>query len=328
MVKFLIIRFSSIGDIVLTSPVIRCMKTQIEDAEIHYLTKAKYEPILIANPHIDKLHLLRSNCNALIKKLQSENFDYVIDLHNNIRSFRIKSALNRISFSFHKLNFRKWLLVNFKIHRLPKIHIVDRYLQTTNVFSVVNDQQGLDFFIPKDDQEEFKIRIDQLPGSFAIIVVGGGHNTKQIPVNKIQYIIDHLNCPVVLLGGPEDIKKTEMINYSEKKDVFDFVGKLTVNQSALVIKDCRVILTPDTGLMHIAAAFKKPILSIWGNTVPEFGMYPYCPDKNSEYFEVRGLKCRPCSKIGFSKCPKKHFNCMNNQDYQKIIKRMNTFTQN
>ncbi len=328
MVKFLIIRFSSIGDIILTTPVIRCMKTQIEDAEIHFLTKARYKDILITNPYIDKLHLLQSNYNSLIRTLKSENFDYIIDLHKNIRSFRIKSALKRISFSFHKLNFRKWLLVNFKIDKLPKTHIVDRYLDTTNVFSVTNDQQGLDFFIPKDDQKDFKKTISRLPGSFAIIVVGGGHNTKQIPVDKIQYIIDHLGCPVVLLGGPEDIEKAEMINCSGKKDLFDFVGKLTVNQSAMVIKNCSVILTPDTGLMHIATAFKKSILSIWGNTVPEFGMYPYYPDKNSEYFEVNDLKCRPCSKIGFSKCPKKHFNCMNKQDYQKIIKRIHALTHN
>jgi len=132
----------------------------------------------------------------------------------------------------------------------------------------------------------------------------------------------------VLLGGPEDMAKANQLEYSTRKNIINLVGKLSVNHSAFVIKNAALILTPDTGLMHIAAAFKKTIISIWGNTVPEFGMYPYCANEDSKIFEVSHLKCRPCSKIGFSKCPKKHFDCMNHQDYRAIISTINTFMKN
>ncbi len=328
MVKFLVIRFSSIGDIVLTTPVIRCMKEQIEDVEIHYLTKTKYKSIIIANPYIDKLHLLDKNFKTLLDTLKKENFDYVIDLHKNLRSFRIKSALNRFSFSFNKLNSQKWLLVNFKINKLPDVHIVDRYLKTLEVFSVSNDNKGLDYFIPPEEITDFSESISEFIKPYIVLVVGGGHYTKQIPVDKIQQIINSLNCSVVLLGGPEDVAKAGQLKISEKKNINNLVGKLTVNQSAEVIRNSSLVVSADTGLMHIAAAFRKKIISVWGNTVPEFGMYPYCPKEESNIFEVKGLKCRPCSKIGYRKCPKKHFNCMNQQDYQSIIKLIDSSIKN
>jgi ADP-heptose:LPS heptosyltransferase len=301
------------------------MKLQIKDAEIHFLTKAKYQPILSANPYIDKLHLLHNSMNALTEELRSENFDYIIDLHKNIRTYRIKLLLRRISFSFNKLNYRKWLLVNFRKNKLPDTHIVDRYMKTADVFSVANDHKGLDYFVPEDTMDTAPKLTGELPGSYIVVVVGGGHNTKQIPPDKINAMIDRLTCNIVLLGGPEDVQKAKQIEHSDKKNVFDLVGKLTVNQSAFIIKKSLLIVTPDTGLMHIAAAFKKKIISVWGNTVPEFGMYPYLPHKNSRLFEVNGLSCRPCSKIGFSKCPKKHFNCMKQQDYQEIVSTIERF---
>ena len=104
MVKFLIIRLSSIGDIVLTTPVIRCLKKQVEEAEIHFLTKAKYSSILEANPYIDKLHLLDNNLGSTISELKSENFDYIIDLHRNFRSLRVRSSLKIMSFTVDKIN--------------------------------------------------------------------------------------------------------------------------------------------------------------------------------------------------------------------------------
>jgi len=304
------------------------MKEQIEDVEIHYLTKSKYKSILIANPYIDKLHLLDNNMKSLISSLKKEKFDYIIDLHRNLRSFRIKSTLKRYSFSFNKLNYQKWLLVNFKINKLPNVHIVDRYLKTLDVFSVSNDHKGLDYFIPPEEITEFSVSIPELPKSYIVIVVGGGHYTKQIPIGIIQQIIDSLNCSIMLLGGSEDVVKANQLKISGKKNCINFVGKLSVNESAEIIRNSSLVVSSDTGLMHIAAAFNKKIISVWGNTVPEFGMYPYNSKENSTIFEVKGLKCRPCSKIGFTKCPKKHFNCMILQDYQAIIKTINSSVKN
>jgi ADP-heptose:LPS heptosyltransferase len=319
MVRFLIVRFSSMGDIVLTTPVIRCLKQQVEDAEIHFLTKSRYIRLLQENPYIDKLHVLDKSFNSMIRELKEENIDYIIDLHRNQRTFLLKIALKRMSFSFKKLNFKKWLLVNFHFNKLPAIHIVDRYLETTRAFSVKNDGSGLDYFIPKGEEVDLSKITGGQEKNLIILVTGGGHQTKQIPEEKILYLLNLIESPVILLGGHEDSGKASRIMAKVTRDgVFNLTGKLSVNQSASVIRQARLIITPDTGLMHIASAFHKDIFSVWGNTVPAFGMFPFKPGVNSNIFEVNNLKCRPCSKIGYKKCPRGHFKCMMNQDFDQL----------
>ncbi len=321
-VRFLIIRFSSIGDIVLTTPVVRCIKNQVEDAEIHYLTKPQFAKIIEGNPYIDKVHVLKKSFADAIRELKYEHFDYVIDLHKNIRSFRVKNRLRIISFSFDKLNKEKWLMVNFKKNKLPDNHIVDRYLENLSIFDIQNDFQGLDYFIPNEDQVDLKIISDELKNGFVGIVVGAYHNTKKLPPEKIISICQKIDKPVVLLGGPDDQDEAEKIKSTVGTNIYNACGKFNINQSASIIKQANVILTPDTGLMHIASAFKKKIVSVWGNTIPAFGMYPYLPHPQSEIMEIKGLKCRPCTKIGFTKCPKKHFKCILDLDDDYIAKRI------
>lgn len=323
MVKFLIVRFSSIGDIVLTTPVIRCLKQQIENAEIHFLVKKQFYPVIKANPYLDKIHLFQGNYSSLISELKKEDFHYIIDLHHNLRTFRLKSRLRLLSFSFNKLNVKKWLLVNLKINKLPDIHIVDRYLQTVRMFDVVNDNKGLDYHIPPGEE----IIVSDLPGDFRqgyiAVVIGAKHFTKQVPDEKLIEICNHVRYPVILLGGSEDFEKAEKVKKSCTREVLNFCGQYSVNQSASLIRQSRLVITPDTGLMHIAAAFRKKIISLWGNTIPEFGMSPYMADPDSRIFQVNGLRCRPCSKIGFKKCPRKHFRCMNDIDIDEVIRYAN-----
>ena len=154
MIRFLIIRFSSIGDIILTTPVIRHLKKQVENAEIHYLTKSAYASLLEANPYIDKIHSFDGDMKSCITSLREEGIDYVIDLHHNTRSARIKYGLRRIAFTVHKLNWNKWLYVTFKKDRMPDIHMVDRNLDTIRSFIEYRDEQGLDYFIPETDELE------------------------------------------------------------------------------------------------------------------------------------------------------------------------------
>jgi ADP-heptose:LPS heptosyltransferase len=310
-VKILIIRLSSIGDIVLTSLVVRCLKSQIKNAEIHFVTKQQYAFILTSNPYIDKVHVLDENFSELIHELVHERFDHIIDLHSNFRSARLKRNLKAKAFSVNKLNWQKMLLIRFKINRLPQKHVVDRYLETTSSLQIENDGKGLDYFIP--EKEEFKI-ID-LPKpfqkGFVAFVIAGTYTTKKLPVEKISAICHKINFPVILLGGKGEFDEGEKVLSQSKGNVLNYAGKISLNRSASLVRDAKLVLTNDTGLMHIAAAFQKKILSFWGNTVPDFGMVPYQSHPASIRLEVENLKCRPCSKLGFQKCPKKHFRCMN-----------------
>ncbi|MCK9499199.1 MAG: glycosyltransferase family 9 protein [Bacteroidales bacterium] len=319
-VKFLIIRFSSIGDIVLTTPIIRALKTQVEGAVVHYFTKPEYKTILENNPYIDKIHVLKSYKES-IYELKDEGFDYIIDLHNNLRTWHFKNRLKIMDFSFPKLNWEKYLMVRFKKNKLPDIHIVDRYFETVKLFDANNDNKGLDYFIPENDKVNISDYLKTTSKEYIAYSIGGQHFTKKLPVEKISELCSKIDKTIILLGGKEDFENGQII-ISKNSNCINLCGKLNLNQSASVIEQSSYVISHDTGLMHIAAAFKKDIISIWGNTIPEFGMFPYQAGEKSKIFEVKNLKCRPCSKIGFKKCPKKHFNCMQKQDIEKIAEIM------
>jgi ADP-heptose:LPS heptosyltransferase len=199
---------------------------------------------------------------------------------------------------------------------MPAVHIVDRYMKTVRKLGVINDEQGLNFFIPENQQLDIKTLPDAFSLGYVGFVIGGKHNTKILPVEKVIEVCKAIDKPVILIGGPEDAERGEAIASSPGLTVFNACGKYNLIQSASLVRNARLIITNDTGLMHIAAAFKKPIVSIWGNTVPELGMYPYLQftDVPQLIAEVKGLDCRPCSKIGFEQCPKGHFRCMLAQD--------------
>lgn len=317
--KFLVIRFSSIGDIVLTSPVVRTIKLQIEDSEVHYCTKIGYQTLVKDNPYIDKCFFLEKDLNDLIRQLKAEKYDYIIDLHNNLRTRLIKLRLGVKAYSFDKLNWEKWLLVNLKIDRMPDLHIVDRYLATLNRFGVKKDNFGLEYFIPHKDIVEKEWLPKTHRKGYVAYAIGAQHATKKLPVARMIELCRKINRPIVLLGGKEDQEAGQQIeNYFLQADIqasdcrtviYNACGQYNLNQSASILKQSTVVFSHDTGLMHIAAALKKMIYSIWGNTTPLFGMYPY----QTKYvvLENNQLSCRPCSKIGYSKCPKGHFKCMN-----------------
>ncbi len=291
----------------------------MEEAEVHFLTKREFLPVVRANPHIAKIHVLEGNMYALLQSMKMEQFDYIIDLHRNIRSLRVKSSLRIMSFTVNKINLAKFLMVRFKINRLPDKHIVDRYMETVRLFDVSNDGKGLDYFIPLEDE----IALSSLPGPFrsgyVAFVVGAMHGTKQMPVEKMTSICRQLDQPVILLGGQREAEIGKEIDRQTDDLVLNTCGLYNINQSASLVRQSRLVITHDTGLMHVAAAFHKKILSVWGHTIPAFGMYPYLPDKDSRIFEVMGLPCRPCTKIGKKKCPKGHFRCMNDIDHMQIV---------
>lgn len=326
MTKVLVIRFSSIGDIILTSPVIRCLKEQLEDVEVHVLTKKQYASLYAPNPHITEVHEWGEDNKAILENLKQLDFDYVVDLHRNIRTQKIKSALKKKSYSFPKLNVQKWLYVNFKYNKMPDVHIVDRYFEAVKELGVKNDCEGLDFFM--EQEKEVDVRNFSPDGKYISMAIGAQFATKKLPVSKMVEILRNIDLPVVIIGGKEDIKQGEEICKAlPEKKILNACGEYSIQGSASIIRQSRLLVTHDTGMMHVAAAYDLPIVSIWGNTVPEFGMYPYRPKNKNSYtiHEVKTLDCRPCSKIGYQKCPKKHFKCMMDQDVGQIVSSIHNF---
>lgn len=317
---FLIIRFSSIGDIVLTTPIIRAIKQKYPVSKIIYLTKSSFTSLLEFNPNIDVLIGLKDNLEEIIDRLNTLNIDYIIDLHKNIRSLKVKNQVsNKKYFTFDKLNFQKWIAVQFKNKSLlpPNKSIVDRYFDGLNKLNLVNDGKGLEFYLNP------LTLVSDLPSHYFVLTPFTAHYTKSIPINKISQIIhlfEQLKINLIILGGEKDKISFE----SNCQYIINKIGYYSLAESSYVIKNALGSITADTGMMHIATAFKKPIYSVWGNTIPEFGFAPYFGNNFhalmdiSKIKTVTGLSCIPCSKIGFDKCPKKHFNCMNHQNFDDL----------
>lgn len=307
--KVLIIRFSSIGDIVLTTPVIRSLKVALPDTEIHFLTKTAYGPLLEHNPHLRKIHLLRDSFSATMRQLRSEQFDHVIDLHRNLRSLRVKWALRSSSSTFPKENFAKYRMVRQQAYpsvQLP--HVVTRYGESLRPLGAELDDKGLELLYPPElDQwaQELTTSLGQAP---LAVVLGAKFNTKRWLPEYFVEAINRLKRPVMLLGGSDATAERDLILPQLQVPSLDAVNQYSLLESTALLNQADEVLAHDTGFMHIAAALGKKVYSLWGNTVPALGMTPYKTD--SVILENREVNCRPCSKIGFDQCPKGHFDCM------------------
>lgn len=305
------------GDIIYTSPVVRCLKKQLENAEIHYLTKSNFKFLLDENPYVDQLHLLKPKLSDTIKELKAEKFDYVIDLHNSLRSLLVRLQLGVKSSTYQKERFKKWLAIKWKINKIKPDHLVDRYLKTVVFLGVENDHQPIDYFLPEKTSSIEDILPNHYQKSYVAFIIGATHFTKRMPNYKVVETIQRIKYPVILLGGKDVSQNAEVISADSKKDVHNLTGQISLNDSVTVVKNAAFVVGFDTGLTHIAEAFNKKLVTIWGSTVPELlGVQPYLVDI---HYEVSvNLNCRPCSKFGLASCPKGHFKCMNDINEQKI----------
>jgi ADP-heptose:LPS heptosyltransferase len=321
--KILVIRFSSMGDIIYTTPIVRCLKQQIPGCEVHFLTKEQFRYIYQENPYLTKLHLLKPKLKDTIQDIKDEKFDLIIDLHNNLRTSLIKITTQVPSSTYKKDRIKKWLALKFKWTSLfSKDHLVDRYLETVKFLGVKNDNKPIDYYV----RNQYRIS-ELLPPShqqkFIAFVIGATHFTKRMPNEKIIEICKGSNVPVVLLGGNDVKDNAEEICNAVGSKVYSTCGLTNLDQSVFIVSQAYKIIGFDTGLTHIAEAFDKPIASVWGGTTPELlGVYPY-KVKDSLLVGIE-LPCRPCSKFGLEKCPLGHFKCMKNIPTGEIVNFTNT----
>jgi ADP-heptose:LPS heptosyltransferase len=306
--KILVIRFSSMGDIIYTTPVVRCLKKQLAGAEVHFITKPAFKYIYDNNPYIDKLLLLKPSLSDTIADIKAEGYDYIIDLHNNLRTTIIKLRTSIKSSTYKKQTIRKWLSLKFNLKLVPPTHLVDRYMQAVKFLGVTNDGQPIDYYIKAQHQ-----LTDLLPpthqNNYIAFVIGATHFTKRMPNDKIISICRELKYPVVLLGGNDVKANGDKIATAIGPNVYNACGKTSLDESVFLVSQSATVIGFDTGLTHIAEAFNKPIVSVWGGTVPELlGVQPYMV--KDVLVAGINLDCRPCSKFGLEKCPLGHFKCM------------------
>ena len=311
--KILIIRLSSIGDIVLTTPVLRCLKKKWPEVEIQCIVKGRYVDLLRHNPRISKVHILKNSLSESIQELRKEQFDVVIDLHRNFRSRWICFRLQKPVLSIKKSNWKKWLMVRAKLP-LTVTHVVDRYLATLKKWNIQSDEKGLELFIPTEVEQQARRDLDAYFSKRSIsfppiaIALGATHGTKKWLPEYFLELIHQVGRPVIMLGGVSEVSEAKYIESSIQVPCFNAVGKYDLLTSAALMKEASLLITHDTGMMHIASAFQMKIISLWGSTVPQFGMAPY--KTSFDALEVNNLNCRPCSRIGYEKCPQGHFRCM------------------
>ena len=321
--KILVIRFSSMGDIIYTTPIVRCLKLQIPDCEVHFLTKDQFKYIYQQNPYLTKLHLLKPKLADTIKDIKAEQFDLIIDLHNNLRTSIIKIATQIPSSTYKKDRLKKWLGLKFKWSSLfSKDHLVDRYLETVKFLGIKNDNRPIDYYAAKEYALETFLPPSH-SGKYIAFVIGATHFTKRMPNEKIIEICKGINLPIVLLGGNDVKANAEEIKQAVGANVYSTCGETNLDQSVFIVSKAYKVIGFDTGLTHIAEAFNMPIASVWGGTTPDLlGVFPY-KVKDSLVVGIE-LPCRPCSKFGLEKCPLGHFKCMKNIPDEVIVNFSNT----
>lgn len=318
--RILVIRFSSIGDIILCSPVFRLLKKELK-AEVHWLTKSSFSFVNEHNPYIDQIHKFNDNFEEVVEELKLEDFDLIVDLHKNLRSWRFKRSLGITSLTFDKRNLEKWILVNFQRDYMKEPrHLVDRYLESLSSLGIKDDGEGLDYFYVPNTLNPLSV------GPYIAYGIGGTYTTKKMPAEHIIRHFGELPLTLVLLGGKTEEKAAEIIKSQLGERCINMVNQCDLHTTAKILEDASYVISHDTATMHIAAAFRKKILSVWGATSPGLGMHPYLPKqfkRHSVILEKENLSCHPCSKLGNDKCPKGHFKCLTALDQEKVIQKIN-----
>lgn len=303
--KFLIIRLSSLGDVILSTSVVRELKKQFPGSQIDFLVKEQYVDAVKFNPLITNKYVYPADniTGKLTGILENEKYDAVIDLQNNFRSRKITKELSADLYSYKKPSLKKFLLVRFKINLFRQIKSVQQmYSEACPLIEFDNQPPEFYFTIsPKIRKPEKRL---------AVLCPGSRHFTKMWPVEyfiRLSAKLINSGYEVYVTGGKDDIEICREIAGTNSL-IFDYSTGNKLDEIATVINFADVVVCNDSGLMHIASALKKPLAAIFGSTVKEFGFSPL--SANSVVIENKELSCRPCSHTGRSNCPKKHFKCM------------------
>ncbi len=327
MDKILVIRLSSFGDIVLTSPLLRLLRIRYPLAQIDVLVKSVYADLVRFNPNLTNVLEMRrgdwAELQMLVNQIQSERYDLLVDLHNSLRSRYIRvlaKAKRRVVID--KRVLARFALVKFKLNWYGSVvPVADRYLETCAPFGIQDDGKGLEMFIPDQTIETMATTMSKYRLTRFRNVIGfapaAKHGTKRWLPERFSglgtQLVNEHQAKILVFGGKEDVTYcndiAQMINMQVGAQAAESVaGEFSIIETAAALDYCTLVVSNDTGIMHLAQARGRNLVAIFGSTVKEFGFFPTSP--NSRVIERSDVPCRPCSHIGRAGCPKGHFACM------------------
>lgn len=331
----LVIRLSSIGDIILSTPFLRVLKDRHPHCRVHFAVRKEYASLLNDHPHIDRLisidtSLGRRALRNLNMKLLQERYDAVFDLHNNFRSRVLRNGLSRRIHLINKRTLRRSLLVHLHWNTFRTIiPVAERYIETAHEYGVRPDNDGPELFPSEDDEGNARLKMRAagwMPDTSTIgLCPGAKHVTKRWPEDHVIELAQQLlklGHHLIIFGSDEDTATGDRIRAIDPVRIHNCSGRLGLMETAAAMRFCRLLITNDSGLMHMATAVSRPVVAIFGSTVREFGFFPY--HGRSAVVETEGLSCRPCTHLGRASCPKRHLICLHDIDVEHVLEAMRT----
>jgi lipopolysaccharide heptosyltransferase II len=342
--RILIIRFSSLGDVLLATPLVRLLREKYPNSRIDFLVRQEYSEMVRFNPNLTSVIEFDTKMGFLalrnlMKSIKEQKYDVILDLHHSLRSRYLTFGLAWNPFSrstvygIRKNQFIRFLLVKFKINLYRKIYgriipVWEKYIQTVGAMGVKVDDGHLDLYLTVeiDKQLAEKLRNWHIR-DYVVMAPGAKHFTKRWPAEYFTKLVLEIhrmyNLPTLFVGSEEEIKIVKEILSEVPRNVgYSLAGKLSILQTADAIRRAKLVVSNDSGLMHVAAAMQKPLIAIFGSTVEELGFYPN--SINAQVLENSGLYCRPCSHIGRDSCPEKHFRCMKEISPDQVMEKITT----
>jgi heptosyltransferase-2 len=312
----LAVRFSSIGDVLLTTPLLRAIRASYPASRITFLTKAVHAPLLSHNPHVTQVIGIESKTSltAFAGRLRSDGYSHLLDLHDSLRSRALRALVPGHWTTYPKHRLARTLLIHGKRDWYPDWKpVAERYFSAARQLNVTPDGGPPDFFLGPGSKQEVEqwLESTQLGQRRPIVAVapGAAHATKRWPAGHWEALIRRLRddgFDVVIVGGPDDQVVAAVLT-AQTCGVISAAGRFGLQGTGALLQRSVALISGDTGVMHMATGVGTPVLALFGPTVRQFGFFPYSPA--ARVIEL-DLACRPCSSKGGPRCPLGHHRCL------------------
>ena len=329
----LVVRFSSMGDILLTTPLLRALKARWPNSRVSFLTKEEFAPLLYGNPNVDELVLFPkgsgfSGLLKLARSLSRRHWDLLADLHGSLRSRLVRLLVPAsLKYVYSKSLFKRILLIycRFDLYGSGPPTLTERYADGLRRFGVELDSGPAELFLGEGEKAVVQKEISgRWPGETPPVLAvapGAAWSTKRWPAERFaeaaRKLASRYGLKAIILGSRKDSGPCGVVRASlGEKNCLDLSGRLSLLESAAAVTSSRLLLTNDTGLMHVATAVGTPVVAVFGPTTIHLGYFPY--RAVSRVVETK-LYCRPCTHNGRRRCPLGHFRCMRDIPVERVV---------